>query len=421
MKRRTELLGFSAFALVAAVLGVACATSNDPVAVTPAEDASVLPSQDSLTDASVEAGADASVDVDAQVPTCADGWCKNPLPDGRPYGFDPFRITGLAMDGTNTWATTTTFAFDGSGNHAHLLQYEGGTWLPKWGLGISQVEPFPFTFDLNAIASDGKGGFMAVGGAPYGGPGAIVLRIEGGVVTPEYPQNVASGFVALAFSAPGQPWALDGQGFLYRNVTGDDGTSTWNLEPAPHMADPVTFSKPNVLFATTVGSIAIAGTLNGTWGDDGFVPGYQYVDIRSEDADAGVTWRTSKVPCDYSFSAGVESAPSKIWLATNNSLIGSQPDADAGDNGGLAWAPIAKPIPILPEALWARSATDVFAVGPVGRIYHYDGSDWSDAKLALNGAPFTTNELKAIAGLPSGEMWVGGFDVALHFAPPVGP
>lgn len=421
MKRRAALL--TLFTVVGtAAIGVACANSSDSGGASPdpGADGSILPSDsvDASADGeSPDASSDARADVDAAIPPCtSDGWCKVSLPDARPYGMSPFRITGIAMNGTEVWATTTAIPFGGGSNQAHLLQYDGATWVPKFGMGISQTDPFPY--DLNAIASDGQGGFVAVGGAPWGGAGTVILRIKGGKIDVETPTNIAGGaFVSVAFPSPGKAWALDYQGFVYRNDIAGDGTSTWTLVPGPHMPDPNTFSHgPNTLFATSDG-IGVAGLVNGTWGPDGFIPGYAYFDRRGE-GDDGV-WRTSKLPSDnvFSVNAGVQAAPSKLWLGASNLLIGSTPDPTAVDNGELAWAPIPKPLPTEPHALWARSASDVYAVAQVGRIYHYDGSTWEDAKLAVNGAPFTTNELKAITGLPTGEIWIGGTDVAIHFVP----
>lgn len=419
MKRRAALLTLFTV-LGTAAIGVACANSSDSAGATPEPqaDGSILPSDSVDASADVETSdgsRDAGADVDATIPPCtSDGWCKVSLPDARPYGMDPFRITGIAMTATEVWATTMAIPFGGGSNQAHLLQYDGSKWVPKFGMGISQTDPLPY--DLNAIVSDGQGGFMAVGGVPYGGPGTVVLRIKDGKIDVESPTNIAGGaFVAVAFPSPGKAWALDYEGFVYRNDVAGDGTSTWTLVPGPHMPDSNTFARgPSVLFATDDG-IAVAGQVNGTWGPDGFIPGYAYLDRRAE-GDDGV-WRTSKVPSDYSFGAGLQAGPSQFWLSTSSLLVGSTPDPTNVDNAELAWAPLAKALPNYPQALWARSATDVYGVAQVGRVYHYDGSTWEDAKLAVNGAPFTTNELKAITGLPTGELWIGGTDIAIHFVP----
>jgi hypothetical protein len=182
------------------------------------------------------------------------------------------------------------------------------------------------------------------------------------------------------------------------------------------MPNPDTFSYgPTALFVTTDHELVAAGHVNGAWGDDGYVPGYAYVDRRT--ADQG--WVSNASSIDLTVQAGVASGEGSYWLAIGEQVVQAARPADGGAND-LAWAEGTK-LPISPTAVWARSENDVWAIGAAGRIYRWDGTTWADSKLALNGAPLTTSWLLAITGSASGETWVGGENVVLHSTPKVQP
>jgi hypothetical protein len=65
--------------------------------------------------------------------------------------------------------------------------------------------------------------------------------------------------------------------------------------------------------------------------------------------------------------------------------------------GGAPW-PFSQNI----RALWGPSGDDVWAVGPVGGIAHWNGTAWSGYQ------PVTSHDLNAIAGNPDGTAWAGG-------------
>ena len=60
--------------------------------------------------------------------------------------------------------------------------------------------------------------------------------------------------------------------------------------------------------------------------------------------------------------------------------------------------------------VWGSSSTDVFAVGLIGTIVHYDGSAWS----AMSGG--TTNRLDGVWGSSSTDVFaVGDYGTILHY------
>jgi len=68
---------------------------------------------------------------------------------------------------------------------------------------------------------------------------------------------------------------------------------------------------------------------------------------------------------------------------------------------GSRWAPARTPsIPLL-NAVWARSPSDVWAVGDAGTVLHWDGKAWTEL------ATGTRESLEAIHGQP-GALWIVG-------------
>lgn len=422
--RLVPLLPLVAAGLVAA----ACADSDEEPSLTPDVDASVLPPVDAALDA--PADVDAGPDADATPPaTCsADKFCIVTMPDVRAWGLQNYRFTGIAMDpASGAWATTSSYVLGDGSTTSHLFHYEGNAWVPKFGVSPTQSTPFPY--ELKAIASNGSGTLLAVGGgSPWGpNPGPTLLRIVNGVHTLEFPVlSVPRALVAVTFTDATTAWSLDDQGRLYRAKVDQPGPLAWVQQAAPHFPSSENFDTgPKTLFRGANG-VFLAGSVGGSFTPEGFIPGFSYVDKREALADGGASWSTSRITQEhFSMQAGVELGPFEIWLLAGNSvyrshaLDGGAPDAGDGGAEGGAVSPIdfsdpPRDLPFAHNALWARSATDLWVVGPVGRIYHWDGTTFSDAKPVLNGTPLTTRYLSAIAGLPNGEMWIGGDDIVIH-------
>ena len=404
-------LALALLVLIGAGAVGACADSTESLPLEPRDDASapIPPSEAGPIDDAGSDAADAHTEGGTGLAACTeDGWCKIALPDSRSIGLETFRIVALAMDGAGgVIAATNSNGFAGDPT-SHLLRYDGKVWTTLFGIGPQQAGPFPWR--LMALADNGAGTLLAVGKyALFDRKGPIVLRIENGVVTDEYP-TLPEGLASVAFTSAEDVWALDDVGNLYRATLGS-GALEWTLvEDVPHRPGEWGFPRgPKAMFVSPAGKLILAGADQSSW------PAPAYVD--REAADGGWTSSLSDLPGDQpgDVQAGVAATNDVVWLAAYGSLL-----RVSETPGGVEWTETFKTARYQ-NALWARGSNEAYAVGPVGRIYRYDGTKWTDLSLALNGAPLTTNYLTAITGSSTGELWLGGEDVALHYTPRANP
>ena len=389
----------------------ACADSTESYSPGPGEDAStpIPPAEAGPDDAGADV-ADADGEGGAGLAACTeDGWCKVALPSARSIGLESFRVVALAMDGAGgVIAATNSNGFAGDPT-SHLLRYDGKLWTTLYGIGPQQAGPFPW--QLMGLVDNGAGTLLAVGKyAGYDRKGAIVLRIDDGVVTPEYP-TLSEGLVSVAFTSPEDVWGLDESGNLYQATLGS-GPLEWTLvEDVPHRPGEFGWPKgPKTMFVSPDGKLILAGADQSSW------PTRPYVDRQA--GDGGWTSSVSNFPDDVlvgDVQAGFAATNDVVWLAAYGSLL-----RVSGTGDGAQWTETFKTTRYQ-NALWARGANEAYAAGPVGRIYRYDGTKWTDLSLALNGAPLTTSYLSAITGSPTGELWLGGFEVVLHYTPKANP
>lgn len=414
MKRALPIIVLSLLAAAAA-----CADSNDGPRAPADHDASVpAPQSDGGVDpeASVEAGTEAGAEAGAR-PSCnEDGWCLVSLPNPRPVGVSNFRVVGLAMDAPGkVWAATNSFPLGDGDPTSHLLHYESGKWTLAYGIGPQQAGPFPYT--LNAIAGNGAGSFMAVGKTSswmVWPPAPVVLRIENGKVTEEHPEGLRA-FTGVAFTSATDAWALDDEGRLYKTSISDAVPLVWTEQETPHPPDPDTFQRgPTTLFVSTTGTLMLGGQVDGRWTEDGYVPPFAYVDRRMDDG----SWVSSNAPDGLWVTAGVAADSASVWLAGSFFLGATQLPDGGTDAGAAVWTRTPENPNVTISSLWARGPNDVWGVGTVGRVLRFDGTTWSDAKLALKGVPMTVEWLNAVTGWSAtGELWVGGESVVMHYTP----
>ena len=65
-----------------------------------------------------------------------------------------------------------------------------------------------------------------------------------------------------------------------------------------------------------------------------------------------------------------------------------------------------------PSAVWGRSPSDVWVVGKLGYVSHWNGAAWADDKTPTEAG------LLAVTGTANGEVWaVGEKGVIMHFVP----
>lgn len=82
-------------------------------------------------------------------------------------------------------------------------------------------------------------------------------------------------------------------------------------------------------------------------------------------------------------------------------LVGEHGQVVHGVGVPLTWTPqtVGGGSPFF-RGVWGSSATDVYAVGDAGKIFHYDGS-WSDVSVAM-----MPHDLRDVHGFGAGDIWV---------------
>jgi hypothetical protein len=113
-------------------------------------------------------------------------------------------------------------------------------------------------------------------------------------------------------------------------------------------------------------------------------------------------------------AAGIATSVEDAWWAADRVLARTKAGPDAGEDDVVidGWRRALRP-PVLLRSFWAKAEDDIWAVGDLGRVYHFDGTNWTDARLVFNGAPLMAN-LTAISGTSTGELLIVGDGVALR-------
>lgn len=111
--------------------------------------------------------------------------------------------------------------------------------------------------------------------------------------------------------------------------------------------------------------------------------------------------------CATPLTAGAVPRINGIWATAANDVWAVGTMASVLHFDGQAWSRISAstfPVPsdTIFNAVWASSSTDVWVVGNLGRILHYNGKDWT----LSTGGP--TRTLTAISGVSASHVWVVG-------------
>jgi len=414
----------SCFPIVSAVLFVAygCAQDAEPPlsVLDPGNDASATETPE--TDAGV---ADVQVEADADVGTTSctsNGWCTTPLPRLPP-------ISGT-RDIRDIWVDTKNGAWAVANGDGEILHYENGEWkivyrLPTWK-----------RMTLSAIAGDETGRIVAIGGhqdATINGgipTGEVVVVHSDDKTTFELDSFDASVFglgrrpssvlrlssfqesvvYDIIATGPHEFW-IGALGGIHRG----DGASAW----APEYLPPLSYGYGAIYSLWTAnGEIHGCGVNLGSdfHGDD------EMLTVRRTLLDGGASsWSFELDFRTGACVAGWAGAPPSAWQATTfDPLYGHFPV----DPGIPAVRPTSGSAPaLIPtqersagvpyRGIWAKSADDVWVVGSGASIFHFDGAAWSGGVAFVGTVPLVS-PLNAIAGLPTGEMWIVGRNIALH-------
>ena len=381
------------FAVPLVAIFVACAGSDEDGSGGPTFDAG---SDDTFVpdSAAPDATDDGARDVDAEALRCSAELCLVDLPNPGAYGFTRWSFRGVQVDPViGAWAIASGELGVDSAT-AQLLRFDGAGWkamhAPVLGAGADRR-----SIRLSSLAADGAGKLLAVGSAIDDGTGAIV-RGDGASFTTE---TFDVALEAVWFAEPGVAWAVGRAGAIYRS-TPDAG---WISESAEQGGD----------FVAVWGSGPDDVYVGGSKEEDYLA--YGYLGHRTPGGDGGATWTFGTFPelqprpfGDHTIYAGVAVAGgARFWSAPDVLARG------ATDAGATDWSADPFDAPVAMNAFWARAANDIWAVGNVGRVYHFDGASWKDMRLVFNGAPLVAN-LTGIAGTSAGELFIVGDGIALR-------
>lgn len=399
--------------LLGAATVLACSSSGDggeaPVDATDASadtNATTMPDA-SATDRDAGESVDATTDaaVDAAPRTCSDeNFCRTPLPpnqvlravwgDGQgtvwavSQGGSVLRWTGEAwsihssragesyfsiwgFSPTDIWIGTDTGLLHGTGPSAAAITFEpvdipGDDTIPSMAIWGSSPD------DIWVA-----GGFISRT-PPYSARGRVVHLVNG-----EWTEelSVASNFAySHVWGTPSSGIWVSGNsitrtGFggttLLRRAVGQDSFSAEDLPQAPNGAALANPSRIDGAASTSDTTMVVLGATSTAGG------------VR---VTGPAVWRGSSTDQGATFT----------WSAEPKTLPGT----------------LADPFFAL-TTVWARSPEDTWAAGEFGRLRHFDGTSWTEAKLTVAVTP-EISPLYGIWGKEPGDFWVVGDNLAIH-------
>ena len=387
--RRTLL----ASGLLPLIVFAACAESGDSPGYVQEDGAAPEAGIPDATDASA---ADAR-DEDVEALRCSEGFCIVDLPTPEAHGFTQWAFTGVQVDPViGAWAIANG-ASGVDGATARILHFEDGTFEPVHSpaLGSGGDER---AIELVSLASDGAGHLVAVG-ATLDDATPVIVRGDGTTFT----TTTFDGgpLASVWFAEPGEAWFVGTGGGIYRSST-DGGWESESIEA------PVDFAS---VWGSGPGDLYVGGV---NVDPEAFWP-FGYLGHRTL-SDAGApTWTFRSFDDlqqdrwgDSVILAGVAPPDGTRFWAAPNLLARTAPGGGHDD-----WVADTFEPRVVIRAFWARGKDDVYAVGRLGRVFHFDGTSWKDLLLSYNGAPLTPH-LTAIAGTNAGEIFIVGEGVALR-------
>ncbi|MBN9160761.1 MAG: hypothetical protein BGO98_26980 [Myxococcales bacterium 68-20] len=371
----------------------ACAGSDEGDVNPPPDDGGAQDSTIADT-AMPDDASDGGAEPEPEALRCSGDFCLVDLPNPGAYGFTRWSFSGVQVDPTlGPWAIANGVSGIDVAT-AQMLRFEGDAWkpvqAPVLGAGADRQN-----IRLASLSTDGAGKLLAVGSTLDYAAGAIV-RGDGTTFTTE---SFDASLEASWFAEPGVAWIAGRGGAIFRSSS-DGG---WISESDESGSDFVSIwgTGPNDVY---VGGVE--GEMS--W------PRFGYLGHRTVD-DEGAKWTFATFPelqtrwsKEHVILAGIAFAggPS-FWAAPDVLARGTV------GGGGESWEPDPFNPRIGINAFWARSANDIWAVGDIGRIFHFDGTAWKSVSLVFNGAPLVAN-LTGIAGTSNGDILVVGDGVALR-------
>jgi hypothetical protein len=393
--------------LVAAILPIAFACSDTEVnGGPPALDGGPDAADTVLPDAGadVDATPDAPSDADAAQPTitCSiENWCHLVVPDAQ-------RLNAVWGDGDGTVWTVSS--------EGQILRWDGAAWVksyPEAGGG-----PALYTIWGSSPTDLWAGGDRVLLHGTGVSPATIMWsKVELPPSTKVWPSQrmVRSLWGASSTSI----WAVvtdddtdgDSQSEILQYVppSFDDAgaAGSWSIEPMSSLSEELAFSK---VWGTGPDDVWFAGrTLpDGPWSDAPIVAFH-----RRPTEDGTYTWIRHSTPCfSFAFPGAFSISPSKVYLLAEFSFC-----TGVSSNGGADFDWQSETFPseyTVSSDGWGTGPDDVWIVGEVGRLRHWNGIEWRIARVALDDVHPLVRNLYGIWGSGPDDIWVVGDGVALH-------
>ncbi|MBX3262091.1 MAG: hypothetical protein KF782_20570 [Labilithrix sp.] len=391
LRARTPALVTAALVASSAALLAVSACSSDVELATadpPLEDAGA-PESPAPSDAATDVE-DGGSDADAPARTCTDdGFCHLPLPE-------PLPLRGVWGDGVGTvWAVSA----DGA-----VVRWDGASWTKHVTV---------------------KGSLQAIWGS---GPTDIWIGGEGGLFHGQGPSPDQIAFAPVELerdlpitsihgSGPDDVWAVGGRSDFdheeshvlhYAGPTADPADA-WRLDP---ISERVTeFAR---VWGATPDEVWLGGTtflsepqgavlVHGRKADGGMA----FEDVPLTNTRGQFRLVTGGAVLSELFVVG------RYWSGIGAAWSG--PIGDAGD-AGRVWDDTTFDTYFGLNAIWGVADDDVWIVGELGRVRHWDGATWTLPNVTITKFPLA-NDLHAVWGDAKGVLWIVGDGVALRRDP----
>lgn len=385
--------GWACLACAGTALVVACATSSDDP---PRETESPLDSGSQLPDPTDAETSDASdARPDAESLRCSGEFCLVDVPNAAGYGISEWLFSGVYADSTaGVWAIANGVAGRDDGATTQLLRFENDAWKVERQVQLD-VGTSARNVRLVSLSGNGAGKLLAVGISDVDGQG-VVFRGDAAALsftTEAFEADLRGSW----FASADQAWIVGAGGRIFRSSAQGEWESVGPVE-----------GDFSCIWGRGPDDVYVGGSVfDPDWGDNFGAVG------RLVASDAGEpSWVFARFDASFVQPFGVHDIAAGVavdgvsWWSAEGAFARS-----AETETGWELDAFQAPVPL--RSFWARSSTDVWAVGDIGRIYHYDGTSWKALALVFNGAPLTAN-LTSITGTSAGELFVVGDGIALR-------
>ncbi|HSO34799.1 MAG TPA: hypothetical protein VLT33_19830 [Labilithrix sp.] len=381
---RTLLLSSGA-AMIAAATLLHCASNDDEQRTPDAAETGASETSSPADAAPADADADASVVLHdgGDAGGCSpDHWCRVGLPT---KDFDLKSVWSFGPD--------DALAVGDTG----MVRWDGKAWsiVPGGDGGFEGLSSL-WSGSTNEIWAVGQGQRRLVHGTRSATGAAFTFTTT--EVTTGPTRDTITGL------APNDLWLTgledDGTPRILHGVAGGDGGAP-TFSSVAISAAPFPLTSLSALLVTANDELWLAGTSNAA------------VVLHARKNGASFVW-------DQSFTAAGQASNNfgALWGdgPTDVFVLGALTDnfhRTALPDGGGVWGPHPNHSNTVLTSVWGTSKSDVWAVGYLGAIRHWDGATWKLSQIAVDGLPIY-EDLIAVRGSSANDVWAVGTGVALH-------